>query len=173
MFSLMARQLQVDTLRYAFSEVSQAISPLQQAVSTYTTSDHMAAIYEAHPDYDTVYQPVMDWIETQPSFLKTAYTDVVKQGTADDVATLIQRFKTETGWQAPAAQGTQAAAPAAPTTPAAAASAPAQQNAGLSDAAKKAAQAIGAVGAKRGEAANAQDPNDFDGAWEEAVSSKR
>lgn len=167
LFSLMSRQLQVDTLNYAFSEVSKAITPLQETVGAYTTNDHMAAIYEAHEDYDAVYQPTMEWIENQPSFLKTAYQNVVKQGTAEDVAEMIQRFKNETGWVAPTA-GTPAAKPA----PAPKAPAPSQQQTELSAAAKQAAKAMGAVGAKRGASAGAQDPNDFDSAWEEATSTK-
>ena len=170
LFSLMARQLQVDTLNYAFSEVGKAIQPLQESVSTYSTNDHMAAIYDAHSDYDQVYQPVMEWIEQQPSFLKAAYQNVVKQGTAEDVSTMIQRFKDETKWVAPT-QGAQGAGGTRPATPAAAASTPPQQQTGLSEAAKKAAKAMGAVGTKRSAAANAQDPNDFDGAWAEAVGS--
>ena len=170
LFSLMARQLQVDTLNYAFSEVGKVIQPLQESVSTYSTNDHMAAIYDAHSDYDQVYQPVMEWIEQQPSFLKAAYQNVVKQGTADDVSTMIQRFKDETKWATPT-QGAQGAGGTRPATPAAAASTSSQQQTGLSEAAKKAAKAMGAVGTKRSAAANAQDPNDFDGAWAEAVGS--
>jgi hypothetical protein len=166
LFTLMGRQLQVDTLNYAFSEVGKVISPLQESVNAYSTNDHMAAIYEAHDDYDKVYQPVMDWIEQQPSFLKAAYQNVVKQGTAEEVSTMIQRFKDETGWKS-APQAAQGAGVTRPATPAAAASAPAQ-TARLSEAAMKAAKAMGAVGTKRGAQAAAQDPNDFDGAWAEA-----
>lgn len=162
MFELLARQVQVDTLNYAFSELSKVISPIQATVQQYTTDDHLGAIYEAHADYDAVYQPVMDWIEKQPSFLKAAYYGVVKEGTAEDVITMIQRFKDEVKWAPPAAPA-QAAAPAAPAAP---------PEAGLSEAAKKAAKALGAVGAKRGAPPSAQDPNDFDAAWEEAVSHK-
>ena len=168
MFGLMARQLQVDTLNYAFSEVGKVLTPLQESVSTYSTNDHLSAIYDAHADYDQVYQPVMDWIEQQPGFIKTAYQNVVSQGTAEDVSQMIQRFKDETKWVAPAA-GAQGAGASRPATPQQAASTPSQQQAGLSEAAKKAAKAMGAVGTKRGAQAAAQDPNDFDGAWNEAV----
>lgn len=169
MFSLMARQLQVDTLNYAFSEVGKVLTPLQESVSTYSTNDHLSAIYDAHADYDQVYQPVMEWIEQQPTFLKTAYQNVVKQGTADDVNQMIQRFKDETKWAAPA-QGQQGVGGSQPATQQQAASTSTQQQTGLSEAAKKAAKAMGAVGTKRGAAAAAQDPNDFDGAWNEAIS---
>ena len=165
LFTLMSRQVQVDTLNYAFSEVGKVLQPLQESVSTYSTNDHLSAIYDAHEDYDQVYQPTMEWIEKQPSFLKAAYQNVVKQGTAEEVSLMIQRFKDETGWKAPAASGNGPA----PTTPKAAASTPSQQQTGLSEAAKKAAKAMGAVGTKRGGQAAAQDPNDFDGAWDEAT----
>ena len=164
MFSLMARQLQVDTLNYAFNEVGKVIAPLQESVQTFSVNDHMAAIYEAHEDYDQVYQPAMEWVDKQPNFLKTAYQNVIKQGTAEDVAQMLQRFKDETGWKSPAAGGNTASQPRA-----AAAGTPPAQTTGLSDAAKKAAKAMGAVGTKRGAQAGAQDPADFDGAWDEAT----
>lgn len=165
LFTLMARQLQVDTLNYAFSEVGKVLTPLQQSVQTYSTDSHMGAIYDAHDDYEQVYQPVMDWIEAQPGFLKTAYQNVVEQGSAEDVIQLIQRFKDETKW---AATASTSATGAPATTATAAAPTPAQQKqTELSEAAKKAAKAMGAVGAKRSAGTtNAQDPNDFDGTWE-------
>jgi len=162
LFSLMARQVQVDTLNYAFSEVGKVLAPLQETVQSVSINEHTAELYEAHEDYDQVYQPCLSWVEKQPGFLKAAYQNVVKQGTADEVALMIQRFKDETGWAAPAA-----GAGHKPTTAAAAASAPTQTT-GLSEAAKKAARAMGAVGTKRGAQAGAQDPGDFDGAWAEA-----
>lgn len=166
LFSLMARQTQVDTLKYAFSEFERVVSPLQQTVGAYAADDHMAAIYEAHTDYDQVYQPVMDWIEAQPSFLKAAYQNVVQQGTAADVSEMITRFKKETQWQAPASTPPAQAGAATP------APAPVARPAELSEAAKQAAKAMGAVGTKRGTVQQAIDPNDFDGAWAEAVSGR-
>lgn len=150
LFSLLARQTQVDTLKYAFSEVGKAISPLREMATAYSTEGHVAALYEGVPDYDQVYQPVLEWIETQPAFLKSAYQQVVQRGTANDVVSMISQFKKETGW------GKQA-------TPAA----PAQKT--LSEAAKKAAKAMGAVGTKRTAVSTAADPNDFESAWNEAT----
>lgn len=163
LFTLLARQQQVDTLNYAFSEVGKVLTPLQASVATYNSNDHLGAILEAHSDYEQVYQPVLDWVEKQPGFLKEAYQNVVKQGTAEDVSMLIQRFKDETKWVSAPSQG------AGESRPASAASTPAQQQTGLSEAAKKAAKAMGAVGTKRGASSAAQDPLDFDGAWDEAV----
>lgn len=169
MVALMTRQVQHDTLTYAFKEVERVLTPLQTSVGTLTLSDHEAAIYAAHEDYDQVYQPVMEWIEKQPSFLKAAYQNVVAKGTAQDVCDMVTRFKTETKWVAP-----KAATPPAAAAPAAPAAAPAanQKPAELSDAAKKAATVIGAVGTKRSGGMTAQDPLDFDAAWEELTAVK-
>lgn len=167
---LLARQQQHDTLTYAFSEMERVLTPLQSSVGTLSTNDHMGAIYEAHPDYDQVYQPVMDWIGQQPTFLQSAYQNVVKQGTAQDVVDMIARFKSETKWQAPQ----QAAGGSQPTQPAPASTAPAPAKpAELSEAAKQAAKAIGAVGTKRGGSPTAQDPLDFDAAWDEATATPK
>jgi hypothetical protein len=108
----------------------------------------------------------MEWIENQPPFLKQAYKNVVKEGTSADVVEMMQKFKEETKWVAPTS-----ATPAAPAKPAVKPATPAQP-AELSEAAKKAAQAIGVVGTKRGGAPAAQDPADFDGAWDEANTTK-
>jgi hypothetical protein len=168
MFTLMARQVQHETLTYAFSEMERVLTPLQSSVGTLAGNEHMAAIYEAHEDYDQVYQPVMEWIEKQPSFLKAAYQNVVKQGTAQDVAEMISRFKTEMKWQAAPTQGAGTSQQTAPATPAPAAPATPE----LSITAMKAATAIGAVGTKRSGMPTAQDPLDFDGGWEEALATK-
>lgn len=161
LFTLMSRQVQHETLTYAFSEMERVLTPLQSSVGTLAGNEHMAAIYEVHADYDQVYQPVMNWIEQQPSFLKAAYQNVVDKGTAQDVAEMITRFKTETKWQ----EAPRAAAPVTPAVPSPATPV-------LSNAAMKAATAIGAVGTKRSGVPTAQDPLDFDGAWAEATATK-
>lgn len=166
LFELMSRQTEVNVVKYTFGEMGKILAPLQQSVSVITGNDHVDALYSAHADYDLAYNPCMEWIGKQPAFLKNAYENVVKNGTSDEVIAMMQKFKDETKWVAPTA--------AAPATPATAAkqSAKPQNKAELSVAAKQAAQAIGAVGTKRGGAPAAQDPTDFDGAWNEATASK-
>lgn len=163
---LMTRQTEVNMVKYTFSEMGKILAPLQQSVGVLTGNDHVDALYSAHADYDQAYNPCMEWIGKQPSFLKNAYENVVKNGTSAEVIEMMQKFKDETKWVAPTA-----AAPAAPA-PAAKQPAKPQGKAELSVAAKQAAQAIGAVGTKRGGAPAAQDPTDFDGAWDEAIASK-
>lgn len=166
LFELMSRQTEVNVVKYTFGEMGKILAPLQQSVSVITGNDHVDALYSAHADYDLAYNPCMEWIGKQPAFLKNAYENVVKNGTSDEVIAMMQKFKDETKWVAPTA-----AAPATPA-PAAKPSAKPQGKAELSVAAKQAAQAIGAVGTKRGGAPAAQDPTDFDGAWDEATASK-
>lgn len=165
LFELMSRQTEANVVKYTFSEIGKVLAPLQQSVGVLTGNEHMDAIYAAHADYDALYAPCMEWVEKQPSFLKAAYQNVVKQGTAEEVATLIQRFKDETKWQAPAGSSAVGGSrPAPQAAPQKSQSKPAE----LSAAAMKAAQTIGAVGTKRGAIPASQDPSDFDGAWAEA-----
>lgn len=150
MFLLMARQSEAKVINYTFAEMGKVLTPLQQSVNVITGNDHQDAIYYAHPDYDQVYNPCMQWIESQPAFIQRACKEVVSSGTSEEVITMIQRFKDETGWKG------KSATSAAPKTE-------------LSNAAKQAAKAIGAVGTKRGAATTSvPDPSDFDAAWEEA-----
>lgn len=161
---LMTRQTEVNVVKYTFGEMGKILTPLQQSVSVITGNEHVDALYSAHADYDQAYNPCMEWIGKQPAFLKKTYENVVKNGTSEEVIDMMQKFKDETKWVAPTA--------AAPTAPAARTAAKPQSKAELSVAAKQAAQAIGAVGTKRGGAPAAQDPADFDGAWDEAIASK-
>lgn len=163
---LMTRQTEVNVVKYTFGEMGKILTPLQHSVSVITGNDHVDALYSAHADYDLAYNPCMEWIGKQPAFLKNAYENVVKNGTSDEVIAMMQKFKDETKWVAPTA-----AAPATPATAAKPSTKP-QSKAELSVAAKQAAQAIGAVGTKRGGVPAAQDPTDFDGAWDEATASK-
>jgi hypothetical protein len=167
LFELMSRQVEVNMVNYTFAEMGKILTPLQQSVGVLTGNDHVGAIYSAHPDYDQAYDPCMEWIGKQPAFLKGTYERIVKDGTSQEVAEMMQKFKDETKWTAQAAATTvtpaAAAAKVAPKT---------QVKAELSDAAKKAAQAIGVVGAKRGGAVAVQDPLDYEGAWAEATASK-
>lgn len=160
LISLKARQLQLETLTLAFQEMKRLYEPVAAYVESASSNDHANAIYEAHPDYDALYAPMQAWIGGQTGWMKNALENVAKEGTSKDVADMVQRFKTETGWKAAAAPAAPAPAPAAP--------APAPT---LSEAARKAAGTMGVVAGKRGVPPQAADPQDFESAWSEATQS--
>lgn len=162
MLELKARQLQFDTLTLAFREINRIYAPVAAYVDHTQTSDHAAAIYEEHADYDQIYAPMQQWIEEQPGYMKNAYQTVAKEGTAAEVIDMISRFKEATGWKTPA---TPASAPAPAAQPVSKAGAVTE----LSAAAKKAAGSMRAVITQQTGQPQGSDPNDFDAAWAEAA----
>ena len=100
-------------IKQGFTELRQEIAPLKQQQEVSAIEKHYAAIYQAHPDADSVVesQELDSWIASKPSFVRDAYRAVLDpqgQGTAAQVIELFDTFKKETG-------ATQAAAAPAPS----------------------------------------------------------
>lgn len=132
---------------YVFNELASVLGPVMQQVRGGTERTHLSDLYAMVPDYDAVRDPVIDWVDKQPSYLKQAYGQVVAQGTPEEIADLIGRWRSETG-----------AAPAAPAAPAKPAEPPA--------AVKKAAAAMAPVSTKRSGMVQTE-PVDFDNAFDQ------
>lgn len=145
---------------YVFAQVRAQLDPLmeftqkQQGRSQYT--DLVALV----PDYDTVRDKTLAWVDTQPEYLKKAYQDVANGGTPADVADLIARFKKDTAYAA-----TSVAAVVAPV-------APAKPAAALPTAAAAALPNLRVVKSVRTEPTAVADPNNFDAAFAEFASAR-
>lgn len=170
---------------FMFSQFMPRIEQLERSTSTTVTRNQYKDIVSLVPDYDEVRDATLAWIETQPGFLKAAYQKVAQDGSPQDVAELITRFKKETNY-APAANpgaaggaaaasakpggavsAPDAAAPAAASGAAAAAAPAAGGGGGLAPAAAAAVAALKPVKTTRSEPVAAPDPNDFDAAFRE------
>jgi hypothetical protein len=151
-----------DLVRYVFDQVQQVYGPLLDYYQVRSAKDHYAEIKNLVPDYDEVRDKAIAWVETQPAYLKAAFTQVVESGSAEEVADLIARFKKDTGYAAPAK------APAAAVVPS---GMPAGKE--LPPAAKKAAAALKVVETGRTEQTSGVDPNDFDAAFKEFSAAAR
>lgn len=79
--------------------VAQKLAPIQQKHATDATQTHYAAIYEAHPDADSLAESkeLADWINTQPSFVRDGYSTVLQKGSTQQVIELFSAFKQATG----------------------------------------------------------------------------
>ncbi|ENU80597.1 hypothetical protein F975_01651 [Acinetobacter sp. ANC 3789] len=86
--------------------VNAALSPLHQQQQISAEQAHFNEIFTAHPDAESIVesQEFGKWIGKQPSFLQSAYNNVVNQGSAAQVVELLGLYKAET-------QSTQAAQP--------------------------------------------------------------
>lgn len=138
-----------DLIGFVFNQVAGQLRPLLETVDVLSTRTHLDDLRTRVEDYDTVRDNVVSWVAEQPAYLQAAYNNVIRQGTAEEVADLIGRYRQATG---------TTAAPAAPApTPA--------KPVELSEDAKKAAQALAPVNTKRASIPQDDDANDFDAAF--------
>ena len=135
---------------HIYGEVSKVLTPLQEELAELRAERHLAQLQQAQPEYPKLRDPVIKWVDSQPAFLQDAYKRVIEEGTVDEINTLIERYKAETGMISSAPRP----APKPDTE--------------LPPAAKKAAAALAPVSSKRTAAAQAPSPDDFDGAFSEA-----
>lgn len=154
-------------VKHVFSEVQRVWGPLLErgsaAAETVAENETINIIRGVHNDYDeALYNDVHRWVEGLTGIRRRVAEATIAEGEPQDVIDLISEFKTATG-RKPRVVADAAPAPA---------SAPAASVTEISAAAKKAASAMSVVDSKRTAVVQATDPNDFDGAWDEAVGSK-
>jgi hypothetical protein len=145
-------------------QLAAATAPLLDTIDVLVARTQHMDLTQAIPDYDEYRDKVIEWAtsEKQPTYLRKAYSDVIQYGSPNDIKDLYQRFYQETGVRPVAAQQ-----PAPVTAPKVAVRSASE----LPASAKQAARALAPVGSKRSEIPTANDPNDFDGAfnkWKDA-----
>jgi hypothetical protein len=93
------------------AHVAEVMKPLKVKEATDATEAHYLAIYEQHPDADSIVESkeLADWIASQPSFARAGYETVLLQGSQQEVIELFDSFKQGTGFT-PAAADTPAPA---------------------------------------------------------------
>lgn len=92
--------------------VQRHLAPIQQKEAQSAAEQHYAAIYNAHPDADSIAESaeLAAWIDSKPTFVRAAYRAVLdpeKGGTAQEVVDLFTEFKNETGKSAAQPKGDQ------------------------------------------------------------------
>lgn len=139
-------------LDYVFDQVHEYYAPLQDFFQTRSGKDQYSEIVALVPDYDTVRDKALAWINVQPPYLKDAYTAVANEGSPKDIADMISRFKSDTKYVAPVGQVTPIV-----STP--------QVTPALPVAVVKAARALAVVKSARSEQGTGPDENDYEGAF--------
>lgn len=145
-----------DMMKFVFGEVAKYTQPLFDQMRLMGNTIHLGELRQSVPDYsDALEADVAQWIDTQPTYLQAPMKQVMQQGTSDEVADLIGRYRAATGTaQAPAAAA--ASVPAAPAKPA---------KTELSSAAKQAAESLAPVSGDRSQVPQGEDPQDFQTAF--------
>ena len=96
--------------RLVEQQLSQALAPMRQREQQSEADAHYQAIYAAHPDADSLVesQELANWMAAQPSFARSAYQQVLDNGSAVQIIELFNSFKQSTGLtQAATANGKQ------------------------------------------------------------------
>lgn len=122
------------------AEIKAGLAPIQQQHKASVVDSHYNAIYEAHPDADSVFESkeLADWIASQPSFARSGYESVLSDGSTTEVIELFDTFKaaTQPAGQQPAgdvkAQAKAAIARTAPPVPTSLSDFPGGRAAGVS-----------------------------------------
>lgn len=80
------------------ASIRQEVAPLKETQAKTAREEHYAAIYEKHPDADSVAESkeLSDWINGKPSFARDGYRSVLEKGTSAQVIELFSAFKAET-----------------------------------------------------------------------------
>lgn len=134
-------------VKFVFEQVAAELQPLMQQVGTLAQTTHYSQLQETiGDDYDDVREGVVSWVETQPEYLQNAYKHVIQNGTVDEVADLVNRYRLETG-VAPQPQPS------------------AKKETELPPAAKKAVQSLAPVSSKRSAVPAQEDAGDFESAF--------
>lgn len=89
-------------IRQGFASLRQELEPITAQHQISAVEKHYGAIYQAHPDADSIAesQELENWIASKPSFTQDAYRAVLGpqgNGTAQQVIELFSAFKKETG----------------------------------------------------------------------------
>ena len=87
--------------------VDASLEPIHRQQQLTATEAHYQAIYQAHPDADSIVESkeLDDWIKAQPSFAQAGYRAALEAGTTDQVIELFDAFKQATGTQVEAPAG--------------------------------------------------------------------
>ena len=134
---------------HVFAEIAKSVGPRFAMLESMADDRHETALHTTIPDYDDVRDKVIEWAGKQPAYLQPAYNRVISDGTVDEIADLVNRYRKDSGVGAPTAK----------------VATPAKTESELSPAAKKAAAALAPVNSKRTAVVQQASPEDFDAAF--------
>lgn len=92
--TLVAMQVEA-RVKAVMQEVDAKLTPLQRTQQKNALDSHYEAIYEKHPDADSIAESkeLDDWINAQPSFVRDGCRAVLESGTTQQVIELFTTFK--------------------------------------------------------------------------------
>lgn len=86
-----------ELVSYVFQQMNAKFAPALEYAQNRGAHDQYSDIKALVPDYDTVRDKTLAWVDTQPTWLKDAYSKVANEGTPEEVAGLIALYRKEIG----------------------------------------------------------------------------
>lgn len=79
--------------------VAKALEPVKQKEAVDATTMHFQAIYDKHPDADSIAESkeLADWIASKPAFMRPSLQSVLEKGSTAEIVEFFDTFKLETG----------------------------------------------------------------------------
>lgn len=151
-FDLQARALAQSVLKYAFEQIGGVVNPMRETLDILATRTHYGDLKEKVGEYTAAERDqIVTWVKEQPAYLQKAMLSVIEEGTAEEVADLVGRYREATGKQPAGAQGEGGTPPGGDVE--------------LSEPAKQAAAALAPVSTKRSAVQAPDDKSDFGAAF--------
>lgn len=96
---LMAAKIAREIVEKEVGEIKPTISQVQETVESQAVEEHLGKITEAHSDWRKIYDSgaLNTWITNQPKFMQPGLHRVVDEGSAEDIIELFDTYKKSTG----------------------------------------------------------------------------
>lgn len=95
----LAKGIQTLVQQQVSAQVSKALEPLKQQEAVSAEDAHYQAIYEVHPDADSIIESAEfgSWLKGQPSFTQQAISQVLNSGSSSEVVEVFSTYKQAAG----------------------------------------------------------------------------
>jgi len=96
---VLATKIARDIVKRELGDIKPQINRVQETVQSREAQEHLVKIAQAHPDWQNIYKTgaLEKWINNQPKFMQPGLMNVVKEGSAEEVIEMFDAYKRTTG----------------------------------------------------------------------------
>lgn len=92
---VLATKIARDIVKRELGEITPQISEVRDTVKSREAHEHVSKITQAHPDWKSIYESgaLSRWIGSQPQFMQPGLQRVVQEGSAEEVIEMFSAYK--------------------------------------------------------------------------------
>jgi len=87
----------INYVNESFKVLVEKITPYLEATRKSIEQQHSSSISEKHPDYRAIKEDVLGWIKEQPKYMQKSLMSVYDNGEPEDVVDMLNRYKKDRG----------------------------------------------------------------------------